>query len=153
MELNKQIMIIRELETTRGLAWKMWTEPDHLVSWWGPKDFTTPVCKMDVQPGGSIYIEMQSPDGTIYPMSGEYMEVTPPGRLAFTLAALDNKGQKIFEVLNSVELTEENGKTKLSMSAEISHATEDAASHIAGMNEGWNESIDRLEKELSKVNV
>ena len=34
-----------------SLVFKAWTEPEHLVRWWGPKGFTTPSCQMDVRPG------------------------------------------------------------------------------------------------------
>jgi uncharacterized protein YndB with AHSA1/START domain len=47
-------------------------------------DLRTPVCELDVRPGGAIRIHMRGPDGTVYPMTGAYQEIVEPERLVFT---------------------------------------------------------------------
>jgi uncharacterized protein YndB with AHSA1/START domain len=86
---------IRELTITRTFAapreqvWRAWTDPRHLAAWWGPEGLTNPVCEVDVRPGGSIHIVMRDPDGTDYPMRGEFREIVAPERLVFTNFAVD----------------------------------------------------------------
>ena len=67
----------------------------------------------DAIPGGEILIHMQAPDKTIYPMDGEFHEIVEPEKLVFTAAALDKNGNRLFEILNTVTFSDENGKTKI----------------------------------------
>jgi len=71
-----------------------------------------------------------------------------PERLVFTSSALDKNGEPLFEVLNKVTFTEEGGKTKLTVHARVSKLRDEAAPHLAGMEQGWSESLDRLATEV-----
>ena len=44
----------------------MWTNPEHIVNWYGPKGFTDTVIEMDVRPGGMWRHVMHGPDGVDY---------------------------------------------------------------------------------------
>src|SRR5947207_1206796 len=103
------------------MVFKAWVDRDQLVKWWGPKDFTNPVCDVDAQPGGRILIHMKAPNGVVYPMDGEFHEIVEPEKIVFTSAALDNEGRRLFEVLNTVTFKDEGGKTKLSLHAVVSN--------------------------------
>ena len=43
----QEIVITRIFDAPRELVWKAWTDPDHLMRWWGPEGFTSPACKID----------------------------------------------------------------------------------------------------------
>jgi uncharacterized protein YndB with AHSA1/START domain len=62
---------------------------------------------------------------------------------------LDQNGEPLFEVLNTVTFSEEGGKTKITLHASVSKAKAGAAQHLAGMEQGWNLSLDRLAEEVS----
>lgn len=83
-------------------------------------------------------------------MSGKYLEVVEPKLLVFTSSALDKKSKPIFNVFNTITFAEQDGKTKLIMHASVSEATPEAAPHIAGMEEGWTQSLVRLEEFIAK---
>jgi uncharacterized protein YndB with AHSA1/START domain len=51
-------------------------------------------------------------------------------------------------VLNIVTFSEHGGKTKLTMRAKVVKVTAAAAPYLAGMQEGWSQSLDRLAKEV-----
>ena len=87
---------------------------------------------------------MKAPDGIVYPMDGEFHEIAEPQKIVFTSAALDKNGNRLFEVLNTVTFAEEGDKTKLNLHAAVSKITEEGRPYIDGMNEGWDQSIDRL---------
>ncbi len=55
---EKTILITRVFNAPREIVWKAWTDPKQMAKWWGPHEFTNPVCKMDVRPGGEILIHM-----------------------------------------------------------------------------------------------
>jgi uncharacterized protein YndB with AHSA1/START domain len=141
----------RVFDAPRELVWKVWTDPAHLAQWWGPKGFTNPRCEWNARPKGSIHIDMRAPDGVIYPMSGVFEEIVEPERLVFVSSALDENGKSMFDVMNTVILTEEHGKTALTLKARVISVTERAPQYLKGMEMGWNMSFDRLTEYLQRV--
>jgi uncharacterized protein YndB with AHSA1/START domain len=91
---------------------------------------------------------MRAPDGVVYPMTGTFVEIVKPERLVFISAALDNNGEPLFEVLNTVTFAADGGKTKLTLHARVSKVRGEAAPSLAGMEEGWSMSLDRLADEV-----
>ena len=148
MGAGQGLELTRVFDAAREVVFKAWTDPERLKKWWGPAGFTNPVCEADARPGGAIRIHMRAPDGAVYPMSGVYHEVVEPERLVFTSAALDEKGKPLFEVLNTVTFSEEGGKTKLTLRARVTSMTKEAPRYLAGMEEGWNLSLERLAGEV-----
>ena len=145
------LVISRVFDAPRALVFKAWTDPKHVAQWWGPRGFTNPVCELDVWPGGAIRIHMRGPDGTVYPMTGVYQEIVEPQRLAFTSAALDEGGNPLFDVLNTVTFAEQGGKTKLTLQARVVKSTAEAAPYLEGMEAGWSQSLERLEEYVAKT--
>ena len=142
---EQTLVMTREFDAPRDLVFKLWTDPRHVAQWWGPHGFSAPRCEWDARPGGAIHIDMRAPDGTVYPMSGAFREVEAPRRLVFTSAALDAAGKPMFEVLNTVTFTEHAGRTTtMRLEARVTAATAAAAPHLAGMNQGWAQTLDRL---------
>jgi uncharacterized protein YndB with AHSA1/START domain len=144
---GRELVIERYFDAPRELVFGAWTDPARLQQWWGPKHFTNPVCEVDVRPGGAIRIHMRAPDGVVYPMAGVFEEIAPPERLVFTSAALDRNGNPMFEISNTVTFAEAGGGTKLTLHAKVTMVTEQAPPHLAGMEQGWNLSLDRLDAE------
>ena len=141
---EKELALTRVFDAPRELVFKVWTDPKHVAQWWGPRGFTNPVCELDLRPRGAILIHMRSPDGIVYPMTGVFQEVVPPERLVFTSAALDSDGNPMFEVLTTVTFAEEGGKTKQILRARVIKKTAQAAPYLAGMEQGWTQSLERL---------
>jgi uncharacterized protein YndB with AHSA1/START domain len=147
----RELVLTRVFDAPRSLVFKVWTEPNHVAHWWGPKGFTNPVCEVDVRPGGAIRIDMRGPDGTVYPMTGVYREIIEPELLVFTASALDAEGHPLFEVLSTVTFAEQGSRTTLTLHARVVTATPEAAPHIAGMQEGWTQSLERLGEYLGST--
>jgi len=145
---DRELVVTRIFDAPRELVFKAWTEPERLKRWWGPKGFTNPICEVDLRPGGALRIHMRAPNGTIYPMTGVFQEIVAPERLVFTSAALDDEGNPLFEQLTTVIFEEHEGKTKLNVIATVSKARPEAAPHLAGMDEGWRQMLDRLATEV-----
>jgi uncharacterized protein YndB with AHSA1/START domain len=148
---QQDLVITRIFDAPRDLVFRAWTDPKHVAQWWGPHGFTTPVCELDVRPGGAIRIDMQGPDGVMYPSKGVFHEVVPPERLVFTTEAFeDAEGKSQLEVLNTVTFAEYDGKTKLTLQSEIIRSSPAVAAALDGMAEGWNQSLDRLTEHLEQ---
>ncbi len=151
MSEQKEITITRVFNAPRALVWKAWTDPVHIAKWWGPRGFTNPRCEWSAHIGGSIYIDMTSPDGLVFPMDGVFYEVVRHERLVFISAALAKDGKRLFEVLNTIVFAEEGDQTRLTMTALVGRITPEAAPYLSGMDEGWNQSIDKLGEYLDAI--
>jgi uncharacterized protein YndB with AHSA1/START domain len=144
---ERVLEIRRIFNAPREVVFEAWTNPEQLAQWWGPKGFTNPRCEADARPGGAIHIDMRAPNGAVYPMSGEFREVTPPERLVFTSSALDERGNAHFVNLNTIEFAEfGKNRTMMTLHAQVLEViSEQALGYLKGMNLGWSLSIDRLE--------
>lgn len=143
-KIEKELTITRVFDAPRNLVWKAWMDSKHIEKWWGPKGFTNPVCEWDAQSGNKILIHMKAPDGVIYPMDGEFVEVKKPERLVFISAALDKRGDRLFEVENTITFVEMGDKTKLTLYFGFYNITPEGAGYIGGAEMGWNMSLDKL---------
>src|SRR5258708_10890203 len=81
---NLELVITRVFDAPRDLVFKAWTDPEHLVRWWGPKGFTSTIMdKIDLRPGAPYRIHMRGPDGDDHWSQGVYREIVDPERLVF----------------------------------------------------------------------
>lgn len=78
-----ELVVSRSLRAPRELVYRAWTNPRHIVQWWGPNGFTTTMIEMDVRVGGLWRFIMHGPDGTDYPNRNVYVEIVPNQRLVF----------------------------------------------------------------------
>jgi uncharacterized protein YndB with AHSA1/START domain len=147
---ERELMLTRVYDAPRALVFKMWTEAEHLARWWGPKGFTNPVCDVDARPGGAIRIVMRAPDGAEYPMRGCFREIIAPERLVFTNIAVDAAGNDIIDGLTTVIFAERDGKTELTLQTKGTAVVPYAAKYLAGMEQGWTESLERLAASLPR---
>jgi uncharacterized protein YndB with AHSA1/START domain len=149
---REEIVITRVFDAPRELIFQAWTDPKHLARWWGPRGFTCPRCEIDVRPGGLIRIDMRAPNGTIYPMTGVYLEIIEPERITYTAGALDEKGAQLFEFLHVVTFGEKQGKTTLLMKTRLVKATAGAAKYVGGFEAGMSQSLEKLAGQLMTKN-
>ncbi|MGW0614622.1 SRPBCC family protein [Streptomyces sp. NPDC002788] len=73
-----------ELEDLCPVVFRKLTDPRELARWWGPDGFSTPSVEIDLRPGGAYRIAMQPPEGELFHLVGEYIEVDPPVGLSYT---------------------------------------------------------------------
>ncbi len=135
-----EMAILRVVDATPGEVFQAWINPDHLLRWWGPREFTTAHVEVDPKPGGVFRTCIRSPKGDEYPASGTFREIERPHRLVFTHAWDDEREAEGDERVVTVKLAGTDGKTRV-------------AFHIGGFEteaardseiEGWNECLDRL---------
>jgi uncharacterized protein YndB with AHSA1/START domain len=146
---KQELVLTRILGAPRGLVFKVWTDAKQVARWWGPRGFSNPVCEWEPRPGGLIRIDMRGPNGNIYPMKGVFHEIVEPERLVFTSTAMeDEHGKPLLEILNAITFEDFNGLTKLTLHAVLVtkdfKITPQVAAALAGMEQGWSESLYRL---------
>jgi uncharacterized protein YndB with AHSA1/START domain len=58
---TKPFVISRAFNASRELVFKVWTDRDHLMRWWGPKEVTMVSCRNDLRPGARCTIVCECP--------------------------------------------------------------------------------------------
>ena len=77
----KPFVITHELDAPRDLAFKVWTEADHLKHWMSPKGYVMTKCENDLRPGGIFHYCLRSPEGKEMWGKWTYREIVPPERI------------------------------------------------------------------------
>ena len=143
---DREIAARRTFNAPRELVWKVWTEPEHIGQWWGPKGFTTTTYAMELKPGGVWRFVMHGPDRD-YQNKITYLEVLKPERLVYR-----HGGDKEVEPVNfhvTVIFTEQGGKTRIDMRMVFPSANaRDYVVKTYGAVEGLNQTLGRLEEYL-----
>jgi uncharacterized protein YndB with AHSA1/START domain len=145
---DREIVATRVVDARRRLVWEVCTGPEHLPHWLlGPDGWTMPICETDLRPGGAWHYGWRGPDGAEMEMRGVYREIAPPERLVHT----ESWGREWPETLNTLVLTEENGRT--TMTCTVLYPSKEArdAALGTGMKEGWSTSYDRLDGYLRTI--
>ncbi|WP_395678386.1 SRPBCC domain-containing protein [Inquilinus sp.] len=144
LDARPELVITRIFDAPRSLVFKAWTQPEHLVRWLGPKDFSASEVRLDVRPGGAWSAVITSPEGKDYGMAGVYREVAPPDRLVFTFAWDEDLAE---QMLIALTFRDRDGKTEMTFHQTGFRSVESRDSHRGG----WNECFDRLPGFLAQV--
>lgn len=137
---DDELLIERVLNAPVELVYRVWTTPEHLMRWWGPKDFTTAGYEMEFRPGGAYRATIRGPDGARHGMSGVYREITPERRIVMTFAWDEAEGEP-FETLVTVTFAPEGRRTRFTFHQTPFQSVESRDSHLGG----WTECMDRLQ--------
>src|SRR6201746_2093267 len=76
----------RVFDAPRQLVFSCMVEPEHLTHFWGAIGVSAPLDQItvDARPGGTFTTVMvNDADGSTYPTSARYLEVSPPERLSW----------------------------------------------------------------------
>jgi uncharacterized protein YndB with AHSA1/START domain len=92
---KKDVLVTRVFDVPVELVWEAWTQPEHVMRWWGPKYFTSPRCKMDFREGGVSLVCMRSPDGQDFYNTWTYQKIVPLQRIEFIQNLSDQDGQPV----------------------------------------------------------
>jgi uncharacterized protein YndB with AHSA1/START domain len=125
---TKTALINREFDADLSLVWDAFTKPEILDQWWAPKPFLSKTKAMDFEVGGRRFYAMVSPEGQEHWSIQKYSSISPKTNFKFLNAFADeNENPQLPGSEWDLTFTEQNGKTKVSVSI-------------------YNESLERMEK-------
>jgi uncharacterized protein YndB with AHSA1/START domain len=92
---KRDLVVTRVFDAPVELVWKAWSDPEHVMRWWGPQGFTSPTCRMDFREGGTTIVHMHAPAfGDLY-NTWAYREIVPLRRIEFIQQFADEDGRKV----------------------------------------------------------
>jgi uncharacterized protein YndB with AHSA1/START domain len=82
--MSDPLVVRRTIRATVERVFAAWTEPAHLLKWWGPRPVFCDAAEIDLRVGGAYRIANRLPDGRQLWISGEFERVVPPRELVYT---------------------------------------------------------------------
>ena len=145
---DREIRIERVFDAPRDRVFAVYTDPELIPEWWGPRGTTTIVDEMEPRTGGRWRFVMRDSDGSESAFRGAYREVTPPERIVQTFEWEPMAGHVSVETATFEDLGD--GRTKVT-TVSVFHTTEERDGMLAsGMEGGLNETYERLDELLAR---
>ncbi len=147
---KQEIIVTRSYNAPRELVYKTVTDPKLIPQWWGPRNLTTTVEKMESRTGGQWRFIQRDPDNNIFAFHGVYHKAKSPELLIYTM---EWDGMPDHVLLNIDRFYERDGVT-ICTSRSIFETVEDRDGMLQqGMESGTIETTNRIAELLSKLNI
>jgi uncharacterized protein YndB with AHSA1/START domain len=134
----------RLLPAPRAQVWAAWTEAARFAQWFGPHGSRVDPCEVDARVGGRLFFCHRHLDYPDVWVLGEYTEVVPLERLAFTVGFADPDGRPRardnFAEQSRIEVVLRDHDAGTEM--RIRHT---GLSSDQGESVGWRQSLERLD--------
>ena len=145
---DREIRTERVFDAPRDRVWAVYTDPELIPEWYGPRGVETVVDKMDVRVGGDWRFVMRNPDGSETAFRGTCREITAPERIEQTFEWEGMPGHICVEAADFEDLGD---RTKVTTTS-LFHTKEERDGMIeSGMEGGLNETYARLDELLAKL--
>jgi len=142
------IIMTRLLDAPIDLVWAVFTQPEHMVHWWGGHGWSNPVCEIDLRVGGARNQVMRSPEGYEMALNGVFVEIDEPHHLVWRNESDDPARPPVTQ---AVTFTEEDGKTRWTLrSTMVSVAARDKAAEM-GFVRMITQGMERLDGYLASA--
>jgi uncharacterized protein YndB with AHSA1/START domain len=140
-----EIVTTREFEAPIALVFDVLTKPEHVSKWFAPFECKVTECSIDLRVGGNYHIVFVTGDGTECSFRGTYLEIEPPTRTVETWLF---DAWPDAEAVESVDLHEANGVTKLTM--KLAFRDKAGRAHMT-KSDGQEDSLDKMEDYLRSL--
>jgi uncharacterized protein YndB with AHSA1/START domain len=133
------VVIERVVAAAPELAFRAWTEPEHVRRWWRPHGMGPTSVEIDLRPGGRYRIGMAGGDGEAVYVGGAFRELDPPHRLSYTWRWENGELAGTGESLVTVEFRAVPAGSRVTIRHEL------LADAARGAHEqGWSDCLDAL---------
>ena len=131
----------RTFQAPAERVFEAFTSEEVMRRWWhAAPDWETPEASVDLRVGGRIRVVMRDPDSdTRYGGGGEYTEIDPPRRLAFTWVWEDDRDH--VEQLIEIDFEERDGVTTV----RFVHGNLWDEAAVRSHEDGWTAAFDNLD--------
>src|SRR5215468_5329496 len=145
------LRLSRVFHARRETVFKAWSSADHVKRWFSPETFIVPDAKVEMHVGGPFEVCMCSPAGEEHWIRGTFVEVKPQTRLVIDMRVTDNAGKPLFGAYTEVDFADALGGTRMDVVQTYTLIDPSMAWMVAGAPEGWRTTLDKLEREVVRM--
>jgi uncharacterized protein YndB with AHSA1/START domain len=132
-------------------VFKAWSTAEHVKRWFSPETFTVPEARVEMRAGGPFELCMRSAAGEEHWIRGTFVEVIPHTRLVIDMDVTDGAGKSLFRAYTEIAFAAALGGTQMDVVQTYTLADPSLAWMVAGAPEGWRSTLDKLEKEVVRM--
>jgi uncharacterized protein YndB with AHSA1/START domain len=147
---DTELVMTRTFNAPRELVFRAHVDPALVPQWWGWRTHTTIVKTLDARPGGKWHFVSRDPDGQEMNFFGEYHEVVAPERITWTFG-FDGMPPGMEPGVETYTFEEQAGRTTITSYTRFKTKDERDGLLATGMEDGANESGDRLDEMLARL--
>jgi uncharacterized protein YndB with AHSA1/START domain len=143
---ERTLDIVRVFDAPANLLFLAYSKPEHVIKWFGPKDWPLTKCEMDFRVGGEFHFAMTGPNGEAGPpFGGTYREIVLNRRIVY-----DNGFEEFDDgrMLVTVTFVEAAGKTTLTISTLFDSVARKESYTERGYIVGTESSLDNMDELL-----
>ena len=143
-----ELVITHRYDAPVNLVYQLYSDPREIPNWWGPRNLTTTVDRMDVRPGGRWRYIQRDPQGNLFAFNGVYHTVVPNKLI---ISTFEWEGMKDHVTLVTTRFEEQAGQTVVTQQ-EVFQSVMDRDGMIqADMEKGLIESDERFSEILARM--
>ena len=149
------VRVSRVFSAPRETVFRAWSSADHVKRWFCPNGYSVPEARVEARVGGAFEVCMRSAEGVDHWTRGAFTEVAAPERLTIDHYVVDPcGGGPLFSVVTRVKFSVASGGTLMEVVQTYSFpATAQAEQMLKGAPEGWRQTLDKLEAEVSRLHT
>ena len=149
----KELVIERVFDAPRERVFDVFTQPEHVEKWWGPKGVSNTVAEFEARPGGKIFIAERALDGATIYIAGVVREIERPSRVLYAIHFADAERRRVAppahsglgdtwddEIVTLVTFSAEGRRTRMTIRT-LSGFTAEWGEKARF---GWAQSLDKL---------
>ena len=151
---TEELMIERVFDAPRERVFDVFTKPEHIQKWWGPKGVGNPIVEFEARPGGAMFFGECVPGLPVFYLAGEVREIERPSLVVFAFHYANEKRERITptersgipatwkgEIVTRVALTAEGSRTRVTITTRV---TAEMQVWAGRARLGWAESLDKF---------
>lgn len=145
---KRTITLVRIFPAAAETLFSALTDAARIKQWWGPDGWDAPEAEIDCRVGGIYSVSMKGADGPVSKVPGIILELEGPRHLCIESRAdaLDGLPGVISKA--TFDITEHPAGSRLELRVAAEGLSESANAMLAGMQAGWNQSLQKLEDYL-----
>ncbi|ALC82966.1 MULTISPECIES: SRPBCC family protein [Bacillus] len=158
---GRVLVMERIFNAPRTLLFEVFSDPEHLANWWGPRGWQTENRKFEFKPDGVWLYCMRCTDENQGEFFGQeswgkavYHEIIVPEKIVYTDQFVDEDGQPVGgmpEIKITMEFIELEDKTKLITRSEFTSIENLKQVMDMGVVQGFASQFDRLDDLLEEL--
>jgi len=145
------LRLSRVFHARRETVFRAWSSAEHVKRWFSPETYFVSDAKIEMHVGGPFEVCMRSPTGEEHWIRGTFVEVAPYGRLVIDMRVDGHAGEPLFRAYTEVDFSDALGGTRMDVVQTYTLLDPSMAWMVAGAPEGWRTTLDKLEKEVVRM--
>jgi uncharacterized protein YndB with AHSA1/START domain len=145
LDVGRSVTIKRNYSWPPNKLFDAWTQPESMSKWMSPGVPARTDASVELKVGGNYRLVIRQDSGEVFVAFGEYREIEPPAKLAFTWS-WEGGIIEPAETLVTVHFVPTPTGTELTLIHERLSSEQSAASHT----QGWTGCLDGLQRFIDR---